>query len=81
MKAGLRVLIVQVWSKGSLASFYSGSHLRLLPTVRAANDLFEIPSAALKREGCQAQEIPFADGGLLVISYSRPFAPLTYILE
>ncbi|XP_044717997.1 uncharacterized protein HRG_07357 [Hirsutella rhossiliensis] len=72
-KAGLRVLLVQVWSKGSRAAFYSGSHLHSLPTVRAANDLFEIPSAALRRVGCEGKETEFSNGGLVILDARLSF--------
>ncbi|KAI3094758.1 hypothetical protein CBS147333_9932 [Penicillium roqueforti] len=72
-KAGLRVMIVHIWSKGSRATYYRGSHLHSLPTVKAANGLFEIPSAGLRNATCRGKEVEFANGGLVILDARLAF--------
>ncbi|KAJ5543904.1 hypothetical protein N7494_005183 [Penicillium frequentans] len=72
-KAGLRVLIVHMWSKGSRATYYCGSHLHSLPTIKAANGLFEIPSAGLRIAACQGKDIEFPNGGLVILDARLAF--------
>ncbi|RDH26961.1 hypothetical protein BDQ94DRAFT_123624 [Aspergillus welwitschiae] len=72
-KAGLRVLIVHVWGKGSRATYYGGSHLHSLPTVGAANGLFEIPSAALRSVRCQGTDVEITNGGLVILDARLAF--------
>ncbi|CZT10264.1 uncharacterized protein RAG0_14790 [Rhynchosporium agropyri] len=61
------ILLVQLWSKGSRVVYYGGSHLIPWFTVRAANRLWEIPLAALTREGIGGTEIFYEHGGLAIL--------------
>ncbi|CZS92365.1 uncharacterized protein RAG0_02776 [Rhynchosporium agropyri] len=72
-KAGLRVLLVQLWSVGSRVAYWGGSHLLSPPAVGAANGLWEVPSAALKRAGCKQTEITFEQGGLAILDARLAF--------
>ncbi|KAK5212200.1 hypothetical protein LTR41_002442 [Exophiala xenobiotica] len=66
-KAGLRVLIVHLWAKGSRAKYYGGSHLHDLPTEKGERSLYEISQRALDEGGCKSKEIEFTDGGLVIL--------------
>lgn len=72
-KAGLRVLIIQLWSVGSRGVYYGGSHLHSLPAVQAANGLWEVPFAAFKRVGCRETEVKFEHGGLAILDARLAF--------
>jgi len=63
-EAGLRVLIIQQWAKGSRVDYYPGSHLLDLPTKKGERDLYETTKDALHEAGCPAKEELFPDGGL-----------------
>jgi len=65
-EAGLRVLIVQQWAKGSHVDYYRGSHLLDLPTEKGIRDLHETTRTALHEAGCHASEEAFPDGGLVI---------------
>lgn len=64
VKAGMRVLVVQQWAKGSRAAFHSGSHLHDLPTEKGERSLHETTQLALTTAGCKASEWDFPHGGL-----------------
>lgn len=65
--AGAKVLVVQLWAKGSSALYYNRSHHYPLPPAKASNGLFEVPISALKRAGCdEGTVIDFEHGGMYV---------------
>jgi len=66
-KAGLRVLVVQLWAKGSRAVYYLGSHLLDLPTEKGQRSLHEISRRALVEAGCEAKEVKFPEGGVVIL--------------
>ncbi|KAK7177949.1 hypothetical protein PSPO01_15998 [Paraphaeosphaeria sporulosa] len=65
-EAGLRVLVVQQWAKGSQVVYYGGSHKHDLPTVNGIRQLHETQKTALDGMGCEAIERNFPNGGLVV---------------
>ncbi|KAL2165879.1 hypothetical protein VTG60DRAFT_3693 [Thermothelomyces hinnuleus] len=62
------ILLVQLWGKGARAKYFPGSHLLLLNSVRAANRLWEVPSAALEQAGIVGKEQTFEEGGLTILN-------------
>ncbi|KAK3938107.1 hypothetical protein QBC46DRAFT_266087 [Diplogelasinospora grovesii] len=67
------ILLVHLWSKGSRAVYFPGSHLIPLKSVRAANRMWEVPEAALERAGIKGREIPFKNGGLAILDARLAF--------
>jgi len=65
-EAGLRVLIIQQWAKGSRADYYPGSHVLDLPTKEGERALYETTKDALHEAGCLAKEEQFPEGGLVI---------------
>lgn len=65
-KAGRKVFVVQVWSRGSEVDYYAGSHDHELVTTRSLRSLYEIPSSELARVRCVADKKKFEDGALYV---------------
>ncbi|KAF2744343.1 hypothetical protein M011DRAFT_470480 [Sporormia fimetaria CBS 119925] len=65
-EAGLRVIVVQQWAKGSQVVYYGGSHKHDLPTVNGIRQLHETQKTALDEIGCGAIVKNFPDGGLVV---------------
>ncbi len=63
-EAGLRVIVVQQWAKGSQVVYYGGSHKHNLPTVNGIRQLHETQKTALDEMGCGAIVRNFPDGGL-----------------
>ncbi|CAJ2503090.1 Uu.00g104840.m01.CDS01 [Anthostomella pinea] len=64
------VLSIQLWGMGSKAVYYRGSHKapqEILGSVRAANRMWEVARARLERAGCEAKEIEFANGGIVIM--------------
>ncbi|CAI6336980.1 unnamed protein product [Periconia digitata] len=62
-KAGLRVIVVQQWAKGSQVVYYGGSHKHNFPTVNGIRQLHETQTTALYEMGCGAIVRNFPDGG------------------
>ncbi|KAI0398765.1 hypothetical protein F4802DRAFT_611389 [Xylaria palmicola] len=61
------VLVVLLWGSDSEIVFYSGSHQHDLSGVQASNGLWEVPSAALERAGCNSRKpISLKLGGLTI---------------
>jgi hypothetical protein len=62
-RAGRRCLLVHLIGKGSQMSYRRKSHLHDLPTVEGKRSLHETDAAAYDEAGCEAQVIPFDNGG------------------
>ncbi|CRK32679.1 hypothetical protein BN1723_016300 [Verticillium longisporum] len=84
--ANADILVVQLWSANSQATYYSGSHRvsrEVLSSVRAANRMWEVPRARLELAGCEARDIQFEDGGLVIMDARVAFetrhgSPVTF---
>jgi hypothetical protein len=63
-KAGRRLMVVHICSKGSSVDYYAGSHLHDLETSKGLRSLHEIPFPELQRVGCVPDTREFKDGGL-----------------
>ena len=55
--------MVQLWSTGSRAVFYKGSHLQPLEKIDM-NDLLEIPHEYLHKDTIERTEVEMKDGAL-----------------
>jgi len=67
LKAGRKVFVVHVWSRGSEVEYYAGSHDHELVTTRSLRSLHEIPSSELARVGCVADKKKFENGALVIM--------------
>ncbi|KZL67538.1 hypothetical protein CT0861_00342 [Colletotrichum tofieldiae] len=72
-EAGMRVVLVQLWARGSQVEYYRGSHLCVLPTTKGERSLHEISPMALDEAGCKPKELKFPDGGLVVLDARLAF--------
>ncbi|GJC90448.1 hypothetical protein ColLi_13286 [Colletotrichum liriopes] len=63
-EAGRRVVLVQLWARGSRVEYYRGSHLCVLPTTKGERSLHDISRMALDEAACKPNELKFPDGGL-----------------
>lgn len=63
-KAGRHSLLVQLWAKGSQASYYGQSHLHDMPKKEGSRLLWENQPNALAEVGCVAIIKDFPDGGV-----------------
>lgn len=61
------VLVVQLWPKGSKATYYSGSHRVELKRYRAPTSQWEVALKQLQTLGCKAEKQSFEEGGLYVL--------------
>lgn len=66
-QAGRRALLVHLWSRGSQAVYYSGSHHHHLPTEKGGRLLWEIQAPALADVGCSPALVEFPDGGVVLL--------------
>jgi len=73
LQAGLKVIVVHLWSSGSQVVYHNKSHLHSLNSVQAANGLFEIPLANLGRVGSIGTELVFQNGGLAIVDARLAF--------
>jgi len=62
----VRSFVVQLWGAGSRMEFIEGSHRHRLNGVDAANGLFEVPYAQLKKLG-KPIEVQMEEGGLTIL--------------
>ncbi|KAF1993219.1 hypothetical protein P154DRAFT_527922 [Amniculicola lignicola CBS 123094] len=66
-EAKVEVLLVQLWSNGSRASFWGGSHRHQLPCVKGENNLWRVPRVSLKHLGLTPSEVTFEQGGFTIL--------------
>lgn len=57
-------LLIQFWKKGSRVTFWKGSHLEQVPTLKGENNLWRAPRVALTKIGLEPVEVYFEYGGL-----------------
>ena len=62
--AGRRVLVVQVWSKGSEVDYFVGSHRHKLEAVNGKRSLHEVERSELERYNCKPEEKVFESGAM-----------------
>ncbi|PVI02629.1 hypothetical protein DM02DRAFT_641106 [Periconia macrospinosa] len=65
-EAKVDTLLVQLWSKGSRASFWGGSHRHQLPCVKGENNLWRVPRVRLKHLNLEPTEVTFEQGGFIL---------------
>ncbi|KAG5786778.1 hypothetical protein H9Q69_014148 [Fusarium xylarioides] len=63
-QAGLRVLVVQQFCRGSQVEIWHGSHLHDLPVTDGIRSLYETTRHELQKAGCTAELEKFQSGGL-----------------
>ncbi|KAG5805475.1 hypothetical protein H9Q74_008458 [Fusarium xylarioides] len=63
-QAGLRVLVVQQFCRGSQVEIWHGSHLHDLPVTDGIRSLYETTRHELQKAGCTAELKKFQSGGL-----------------
>ncbi|PVH90668.1 hypothetical protein DM02DRAFT_547351 [Periconia macrospinosa] len=66
-EAKVDTLLVQLWSKGSRAFFWGGSHRHQLPCVKGENNLWRIPRVSLKHLNLDPTEVTFEQGGFSIL--------------
>ncbi|KAJ5537492.1 hypothetical protein N7513_004773 [Penicillium frequentans] len=59
-------LLIQFWKKGSRVTFWKGSHLEQVPTIKGENNLWRAPRVALAKIGLEPVEIYFEYGGFSI---------------
>ena len=57
-------LLIQFWKKGSRVTYWKGSHLEQVATMKGENNLWRAPRVALTRLGLEPVEVSFENGGL-----------------
>ncbi|KAI9770957.1 MAG: hypothetical protein M1840_002661 [Geoglossum simile] len=62
----VRALMVQLWSTGSQAVFYKGSHLQSLEKIDT-NGLLEIPHEYLHKDAIERTEVEMKNGALVIL--------------
>lgn len=71
LKAGRKLVAVQVCAKGSEVDYYSGSHEHELETSRSLRSLHKISSSELARVHCVADRREFKEGALYVVNMQQ----------
>ncbi|KAJ5198744.1 uncharacterized protein N7498_007861 [Penicillium cinerascens] len=59
-------LLIQFWKKGSRVTYWKGSHLEQVATMKGENNLWRAPRVALSRLGLEPVEISFENGGFSI---------------
>ncbi|KAJ5292154.1 hypothetical protein N7478_001405 [Penicillium angulare] len=59
-------LLIQFWKKGSKVTFWKGSHLAQVATMKGENNLWRAPRVALTRLGLEPVEVDFENGGFSI---------------
>jgi hypothetical protein len=70
------VLVVQLWKDGCRGIYWRGSHKvppDVLESVRAANRMFEVAAAKLRRAGCEPVSVDFEMGGFVILDARLAF--------
>ncbi|KAI9749076.1 MAG: hypothetical protein M4579_007011 [Chaenotheca gracillima] len=71
-RSGLKGLMVQIWSRGSKAVYYKGSHRLPLQPAKAHDGMFEIPHEQLNK-GSDPVVVDLEEGGLVVLDLRLAF--------
>ncbi|KAJ5737397.1 uncharacterized protein N7483_002522 [Penicillium malachiteum] len=59
-------LLIQFWKKGSKVTFWKGSHLQKVATIKGENNLWRAPRVTLTKLGLEPVEIYFENGGFSI---------------
>ncbi|KAJ5343398.1 uncharacterized protein N7506_003222 [Penicillium brevicompactum] len=59
-------LLIQFWKKGSKVTFWKGSHIQQVTTIKGDNNLWRAPRVALTRLGLEPVHVIFEDGGFSI---------------